>query len=128
MAGSDWSSYNKHFDTEQVGGGHPRAVSTLVKHLEIVRDRNLFTLEDAIKRVTALPATLYKLPKTGEIKEGYYGDITIFDYEGLKSNADFIHPFRKNNGIKYVIVSGKVTVEDGVTNGTKAGRIIKRAK
>ncbi len=128
MAGSDWSSYNKHFDREQKGGGHPRGSATIVKHLSIVRDKGLFSLEDAVKRITSMPAELYNLPNIGYIKEGFNADITIFSYENLKANADFIHPFRQNEGISYVLVNGEVAVENGTATGVCAGKVIKRRK
>lgn len=128
MAGSDWSDYTKHFDTEQIGGGHPRAISTMVRHLELVRDLGLFTLEDAVERITSLPADIYQLEDIGLLQEGYNADITIFDYSGLKSNCDFIHPFRKNDGIKYVIVNGKLAVKEGIATGIKAGHVIKKSR
>ena len=56
-----------------------------------------------------------------------FADICVFDYKGLKANSDFVHPFRKNEGIEYVVVGGKVAVEKGTFNGTRNGRVLRRA-
>lgn len=128
MAGADWSDYPQHFDREKVGGGHPRGTATMIRHLELVRDRGLFTLEDAIARITSMPADMYMIDGIGYLKEGYNADIAIFDYAALKAHADFIHPFRKNDGVHYVMVNGQLVVEDGLVNGTRAGKIHTKRK
>lgn len=53
----------------------------------------------------------------GKLKEGLNADITVFDYKNVRANADYDHPFHKNNGIEYVIVNGKTAVKNGEFTG-----------
>ena len=64
----------------------------------------------------------------GLVKEGMAADLCIFDYAGLKANSDYVHPFRKNEGIEYVIVGGKVAVRHNTFTGVKNGRVLKRSR
>ena len=125
MAGSDWSDYGAPDDPEKQGGGHPRGMATMVRRLELIRSHGLYTLEQAIHRLTGMPSEVYGLGKRGLLKEGYAADITIFDYDGLKCNADYEHPFRRNDGIKYVLVNGKTAVKDGRFQNVFGGRPVK---
>jgi N-acyl-D-amino-acid deacylase len=126
MVGADSGHNIQHYDNETTGGGHPRSMSTFTKHLRIVREQKILTLEDAIKRITSLPAETAKLDNVGVLKEGYNADICIFDWNKISDTNDYLHPFRKNSGIEYVIVNGQVVVEEGNYNGVKAGKMLKR--
>ena len=128
MAGSDWSDYGPVVDSERRSGSHPRAMATMVRRLELIRDNGLWTLEDAIYRMTGMAAETYHLPEIGKLKKGLHADITIFDYKNLKCNADYDYPFRHNDGIEYVIVNGGVAVEHGRFTGLKNGKVLKKAK
>ncbi len=127
MGGCDASNYQDHQDPERQGGGHPRGTSTMVRRLELIRDHQLLPIEESICRITSLAAEVAHLEGIGLLREGMYADICVFDYEHLKANSDYVHPFRKNEGIEYVVVGGKVAVEKGSFNGTKNGRVLKRA-
>lgn len=127
MAGSDWSNYPKHFSEDQVGGGHPRGTSTMVEHLRLIRDHGFCSLEQAIHNITGLPAEMSGIEGIGLVKEGAHADLCVFDYAALKACSDYLHPFRKNQGIQTVIVNGAVAVENGVANGVKNGVVLKKA-
>jgi N-acyl-D-amino-acid deacylase len=62
----------------------------------------------------------------GMLKEGAAADICLFDYAALKATADFVNPFRHNEGIRYVLVNGQMAVRDGIATGIRAGRMLKR--
>ena len=83
------------------------------------------TLEDAVYRLTGMPSEVYGLPMIGKLKEGLNADITVFDYKNVRANADYDHPFRKNNGIEYVIVNGKTAVKNGEFTGVKNGKVLR---
>jgi len=68
---------------------------------------------------------VYGLPMIGKLKEGLNADITIFDYKNIKANCDYDHPFRRNDGIEYVIVNGGIAVEHGEFTGLKNGRVLR---
>ncbi|MBQ9967028.1 MAG: D-aminoacylase [Clostridia bacterium] len=127
MGGCDASNYTEHQDPERQGGGHPRGTSTMVRRLELIRDHDLLPIEESIRRITSLAAQVAHLEGVGQLKEGMFADICVFDYKGLKANSDFVHPFRRNEGIEYVVVGGKVAVEKGAFNGTRNGRVLRRA-
>ena len=125
MAGSDWSDYQDVVDREKKGGSHPRGMATMVRRLELIREHGLWSLEDAIYRMTGMPSEVYGLPMIGKLKEGLNADITIFDYKNIKANCDYDHPFRRNDGIEYVIVNGGIAVEHGEFTGLKNGRVLR---
>ena len=97
----------------------------LERCLELIRDNGLWTLEDAVYRLTGMPSEVYGLPMIGKLKEGLNADITVFDYKNVRANADYDHPFRKNNGIEYVIVNGKTAVKNGEFTGVKNGKVLR---
>ncbi|MEW6455461.1 MAG: D-aminoacylase [Acidobacteriota bacterium] len=96
------------------GFPHPRSYGTFPRILsKYVREKNMIELEDAIRKMTSLPAQTLRLEKRGMIKEGYFADIVIFDPERIKDRADFSSPHRYPEGIKYVFVNGEIVAENG---------------
>lgn len=77
-----------------------------------------------INKITKRTADLYCIKDRGEIKIGNYADITIFDYNNVEDISTFENPFQKSKGIEYVIVNGKIVVENGNYTGIKAGIFI----
>lgn len=126
--GSDCNHHVARFDPEQRGGAHPRSISTFPKHLRLVRENRLYSLEQAVRRLTGQPAAMAGLGQTGLLLEGYPADICIFDWEGIGETNDFLYPFRRNRGLDYVLVNGTVAVENGVYNGARAGRMLRRVR
>lgn len=126
MGGSDWSDYERRVNPDTQAGGHPRGTATFPRRLELIRDKNLLTPEESIRRITALPAEALGLAGRGLLKEGYAADITILDYSSVKANADFLYPFKRNDGIVTVIVNGVIAVNNGVATGAKAGMTVLR--
>lgn len=106
---------------------HPRVRGTFVRAIaRYVRERKIVSLPEMIRKMTSLPAKVYRLPTKGVIREGMDADICIFDYERLTDRADFKAPTQNNIGLSYVLVNGEIVVEDGVANGTRpAGVILK---
>lgn len=107
MGGSDWSNFTSRHDPEQVGGAHPRGYSTFINRLALIRDHRLMTLEESIHRITGLPAEMSGIQGIGVLREGARGDVCIFDYDELRAQSDYVHPFRPNLGLDYVLVGGK---------------------
>ena len=104
---------------------HPRLRASFPRVLgKYVRERGVTTLAEMIRKMTSLPAYIYRLEGKGQIKEGYDADICIFDADRIKDGNDFFNPTLKNEGLSFVIVDGKVVVEDGVYNGTRAARVV----
>ena len=104
---------------------HPRLVGSFPRALgRYARERGVVTTPEMIRKMTSMPAHVYKLDSKGVIAEGMDADLCIFDADKIIDRADFKNCFEKNEGLKYVIVDGKIVVEDGVYNGTRAGKVV----
>jgi len=106
---------------------HPRYYGAFPRILgRYVRDKKILALEDAINKMTLLPAIKMNLRDRGLLEVGYKADITIFDKNTIIDKATFENPHQYPLGIKYVIVNGKVVVRDGEHTGLLPGEIILR--
>jgi N-acyl-D-amino-acid deacylase len=104
---------------------HPRAFGSMPRFLgHYVRDEHLLPLEQAIRKVTSLPAQREKLRDRGLLKEGYFADITIFDPAAIQDKATYENSTALSQGVKYVFVNGQLEYEDGKLTGTKAGSVL----
>ena len=109
-----------------VGSPHPRTYGTFARVLgRYVRDRNILSLEEAIRKMTSLPAQILSINKRGLLREGYYADITIFDPETIIDKATFEDPHQYAIGINTVLVNGVIVVENGLHNGNRPGRVLR---
>ena len=103
---------------------HPRLRASFPRALgRYVRERGVVTLPEMIRKMTSLPASVYRLETKGLIKEGMDADLCIFDPETIIDRSEFLNPTAKNEGLAYVIVDGKIVVEDGVHNGIRAAKV-----
>lgn len=108
------------------GKPHPRFYGTFPRVLgKYVRDENFFDLPTGIKKMTSMPADKLGLKGRGLIKENNYADIVIFDSNKIIDKATFVEPHQLATGIEYVIVNGKITIENGRHNGVLNGRVIR---
>ncbi|HIJ59986.1 MAG TPA: D-aminoacylase [Nitrospirae bacterium] len=125
MIGSD--SAVRNFDgITKKGKPHPRGFGSFVRFIgKYVRDEGLMTLQEAIRRITSLPAITFRIPKRGYLKEGYFADITLFDYSEIIDTADYKNPFHRAKGVKWVFVNGTPVYEDGEFTNKLTGMIIK---
>lgn len=103
---------------------HPRNFATFPKFIEINREKKFFTIEEMINKITLKTAEIYSIKNRGAIKEGYFADITIFDYDKISGPSKYDNPFLKNIGIEYVIVNGKVALEKGKIRVDRNGEFI----
>lgn len=109
-----------------VGVPHPRSYGTNARVLsEYVRNRGVLTLEDAIRRMTSLPARTFGFRNRGMVQEGYAADLVVFDPNRVQDKATFAEPHQYSEGFDVVIVNGKVAVEDGRPTGIMAGQIVR---
>ena len=110
-----------------VGHPHPRAYGTFPRVLgKYVREDKVLELSEAIYKMTHLPAIAFGINDRGLIKKGMKADITIFDKNTVKDNATFTSPHQYPDGIKYVIVNGKLAVDDFNFMGLKAGEVLSK--
>lgn len=109
--------------------GHPRGAGTFPRVIgHYARDKKAVDFLDAIYKMTYMPAKRLNLKKKGVIKEGFDGDIVIFDYNTIIDRATFENPQLRPEGIEYVIINGKVAVKDGITLNNTIGKFYKRGE
>ncbi|MCZ2460777.1 MAG: D-aminoacylase [Chitinophagales bacterium] len=105
---------------------HPRAYGSFIRVLgKFSRDEKLITLQEAVRKLSKLPATNLKIKKRGELKVGYYADIVIFDPEKVQDHATFEKPQQYATGVIDVFVNGIQVIKDGEHTGKKPGRFVK---
>ncbi|HAU5028182.1 D-aminoacylase [Clostridioides difficile] len=108
------------------GKPHPRAYGSFPKILgRYVRELNVLTIEEAVYKMTKKAATSFSIRDRGELKEGYFADIVIFDKDTVSGCDDFINSMQYPTGIDYVIINGNCVVEEGKYNKIKAGKVLK---
>lgn len=109
------------------GSVHPRYYGTYPRILgRYVREKKIITLEDAVRKSTFLPAQKLNIKNRGQIGEGYYADIAIFDPISVTDVGTFDNPHRYPAGIEYVIVNGSVVIDKGEHTGRLPGVILNR--
>jgi N-acyl-D-amino-acid deacylase len=105
---------------------HPRAYGSFIRVLgKFSRDEKIISLQDAVRKLSKLPATNLKLQKRGELKMGNYADIVIFDPAKVKDKATFAKPHQYAEGVIHVFVNGMQVLKDGEHTGAKPGRFVK---
>ncbi|NIN52821.1 MAG: amidohydrolase family protein [Nitrososphaeria archaeon] len=110
-----------------LGKPHPRLYGSFARVLgRYVREERVLTLEEAVRKMTSLPAQRLGLADRGLIAEGMYADITIFDPQSVIDRATFEVPQQYPEGIRYVIVNGVVTVDNGEHIKALAGRVLRK--
>jgi N-acyl-D-amino-acid deacylase len=105
---------------------HPRAYGNFARLLgKYVRQEEVITLAEAIKRLTSLPAENLKLDRRGRLDKGYYADVVVFDPETIIDHATFEKPHQYATGMKHVFVNGIQVLKDGEHTGATPGRVVR---
>ena len=105
---------------------HPRAWGSFPRVLgHYVRDEHLLTLEEAIRKMTSQPAARVHLNDRGILRPGMTADITIFESEKIRDIASYRDPNRYSVGVKYVMVNGRVVVDEGKITSERPGRVLR---
>lgn len=105
---------------------HPRAFGSMPRFLgHYVRDEKLMPLENAIRKITSLPAQREHLESRGLLKPGYFADVTIFDPAKIIDRATFTQPAQTSEGIAYTIVNGQIEYDHGQLTGVTAGKVLR---
>lgn len=105
---------------------HPRAYGNFARLLgKYVRDEKVLPLEEAIRKLTKLPATNLRIKRRGELKRGNYADVVIFDAAAIQDHATFDKPHQFATGMVHVLVNGVVVLKDGEHTGAKPGRFVR---
>jgi N-acyl-D-amino-acid deacylase len=123
--GSDAGSYA----TEGVflkTGTHPRAYGNVARLLgKYVREEHVIPLEEAIRKLTSLPATNLRLDRRGQLAPGYFADVVVFDPATIIDHATFEKPHQYSTGVRDVFVNGVEVLRDGVHTGATPGRFVR---
>ena len=119
MIGSDGLPSDKH--------PHPRLWGTFPRILgRYVREQKLLTLEDAVHRMTGLSALRFGLTDRGQVRQGSYADVCVFDPGTVLDAATFERPAQSSIGIRHVLVNGRFVLESGEPTGARSGRVLRR--
>lgn len=105
---------------------HPRAYGSFARVLgKYVRNEQLITLQEAIRKLAALPAQNMKIDRRGELKEGFYADVAVFDPATIQDHATFVEPHQYATGMLHVFVNGTQVLKDGEHTGATPGRAVR---
>jgi N-acyl-D-amino-acid deacylase len=107
------------------GKPHPRSFGTNVRVLgKYVRTDKVLTLEDAVRKMTSLPAQILRLKDRGMLKEGYWADVVVFDPDTVSDPATYQNPQQYAKGVPFVFVNGAVVIDGGNHTGARPGKVI----
>ena len=105
---------------------HPRAYGNFARLLgHYVREERVITLQEAIRRLTLLPATNLRIKRRGALKPGYFADIVLFDPNTIIDHSTYEKPMQYATGVSTVFVNGVTVLENGEPTGAKPGRIVR---
>ncbi len=111
------------------GKPHPRLYGTFPRVLgRYVREEGLLTLEEAVHKMTGMPARRFGLGQRGEVREGWFADLVVFDPRTVADTATYEDPRRYPRGIQYVTVNGEVVVDKGEQTQARPGRVLRRGQ
>jgi N-acyl-D-amino-acid deacylase len=107
---------------------HPRAYGCFARVLgRYVRDERLVPLEDAVRRMSRLPAENLGLNRRGLLQPGYFADVVVFDPRSIQDHATYAEPHQYATGVVHVLVNGVAVLKDGEHTGATPGRALRRS-
>jgi len=105
---------------------HPRAYGSFARVLaKYVRDEQVITLQEAIRKLAALPAENLRLHRRGRLEEGFFADVVVFDPATVQDHATFIEPHQYATGMRHVFVNGTAVLREGAHTGATPGRVVR---
>jgi N-acyl-D-amino-acid deacylase len=105
---------------------HPRAYGNFARVLgKYVRDENVISIEEAVRKLTSLPASNLKIKNRGSLTEGYFADLAIFNPETIQDHATFAEPHQYSTGMVHVFVNGEQVLKDGEHTGATPGQVVR---
>jgi N-acyl-D-aspartate/D-glutamate deacylase len=111
------------------GFPHPRSFGTNPRVLgKYVREEGVLGLEEAVRKMTSLPAQVLRLGDRGLLREGYWADVVVFDPDRVADRATFERPKQYPEGIHYVLVNGALVIDDADHTGARPGRVLYGAR
>jgi N-acyl-D-amino-acid deacylase len=108
-----------------IGHPHPRSYGAFTTFLErYVLQKGWLSFEEAIHKITHLPAEFFRLKRRGQIKEGYFADLVLLDPKKIKANATYLEPKRLSSGTRHVWINGQQVLKNGQITETENGQIL----
>ena len=105
---------------------HPRTYGNFSRLLgKYVRDEQIISIEEAVRKLTSLPASNLKINKRGSLSKGYFADLAIFNPETIQDHATFSEPHQLSTGMIHVFVNGEQVLKDGKHTGATPGRVVR---
>jgi N-acyl-D-amino-acid deacylase len=105
---------------------HPRAYGNFARLLgKYVREEKVIALEEAVRRLTLLPAETLRLEKRGALRKGFFADVVVFDPARVSDHATFEQPHQFSTGVTHVFVNGEQVLKNGEHTGAKPGRVVR---
>jgi N-acyl-D-aspartate/D-glutamate deacylase len=127
-----WVSFCSDSDAPSAEGrflqwsNHPRAYGSFARFLgRYVRDERIVPLEEAVRRLTSLPAHNLRLRRRGLLEPGYFADVVVFDPERIQDHATYDEPHQYATGVEHVAVNGTLVLRDGEHTGALPGRVVR---
>ena len=127
-----WVSFGSDEEASAMEGvfllsnNHPRAFGTFARVLgKYSRDEGIISLEEAVRRMTSLPAANIQIRERGQLKEGFYADVVVFDPATVTDHATFPDPHQYATGVEQVLVNGVRVIQDGEHTGATPGRVVR---
>lgn len=124
----DWLMFSSDGSAQVYTPGaivHPRNYGTFpIVFRKYIREEGVLSLEDAVRMMTSLPASVLQLKNRGLLLEGYKADIVIFDPLTIRDNATLLDGQQYSTGIEYLIVNGKIAIENGKYTGALSGKLL----
>ena len=112
-----------------IDGGHPRGAGTYPRFLgRYVREYKVVSLEEGVRKMTSLPASVLGLKDRGHIAEGMKADLVLFNPDTVIDRSTIKDPTAAPEGIPYVIVNGQVAVDKGVATAARAGQVLRKER
>ena len=108
------------------GKPHPRTYGTFPRFLRLCREKGLCSLEQAVHRITQLPAENVGLKDRGVLKPGMVADVTVFDWAQIRETATYDDPFQKPVGVEHVIMNGKLALKNGRQTELRLGDYLRK--
>ena len=125
MVSSDGDAFPPVGENDEARVGHPRSFGSQARVLgKYVREEGVLTLEDAVRKMSSLPASFLGMTSRGLVAKGYEADLVVFDPDTVRDNATFMDARRYSSGVEYVIVGGVVCIENAKYNGSLNGSLL----
>ena len=130
-----WVSFGSDEDSRGIDGvflkssAHPRAYGNFARvYARYVRDEKLLPVEEAVRKMTSLPAANLGIARRGMLREDYFADVVVFDSQTIQDHATFEKPMQYATGVSEVWVNGVEVIRDGEHTGAKPGRVVRRER